>query len=89
MSTPPEEHLPIPDLRTVGDREPGTISPDFRDLLNDVQRKQSWYREYAIENQEDPFEYLGKFNINNDVNEVANSIRSVLGITNDVRKIEN
>ncbi len=80
LSAPPEETLPIPDLRTIGDNEPETISPAFRDLLNDVKRKQSWYRDYAIENGEEPFAYLGKFSAESSVGDVANSITEALSL---------
>ena len=81
LSAPPEEKLPIPDLRTIGDNEPETITPVFRDLLNDVKRKQAWYRDYAIENGEEPFAYLGKFSVHNGVIEVSDSIREALSLT--------
>ena len=81
LSSPPEEKLPIPDLRTIGDNEPETITPAFRDLLNDVKRKQAWYRDYAIENGEEPFPYLGKFSVNDGVMEVSDSIREALSLT--------
>ncbi len=86
LSAPPEEKLPIPDLRTIGDNEPETISPAFRDLLNDVKRKQAWYRDYAIENGEEPFAYLGKFSIHDGVDKVAASIREALHLTASDRK---
>jgi len=81
LSAPPEEKLPIPDLRTIGDHEPEMISPEFRDLLNDVKRKQAWYCDYAIENEEEPFAYLGKFSLRNGVMEVSDSIREALSLT--------
>ena len=81
LSTPPEEKLPIPDLRTIGDSEPETITPAFRDLLNDVKRKQAWYRDYAIENGEKPFAYLGKFSVNDGIMEVSDSISEALSLT--------
>jgi len=49
LSHPPEEKLPIPDLRTVGDHVPGDFSIDMHDLLADVLRKQDWYRDYLLE----------------------------------------
>lgn len=78
LSEPPVEKLPIPDLRTFGDKEPESISPAFRDLINDVKRKQTWYREYAIENGEEVFPYLGSFSIQDSAKDVAKSIVKVL-----------
>ena len=86
LSAPPVEKLPIPDLRTIGDSEPDTISPEFRDLINDVKRKQTWYREYAIENGEEPFAYLGAFSLQNSIEEVAKSMKEALSINAMERK---
>ena len=86
LTRPPEEKLPLPDLRTIGDKEPEKISPNFRDLLNDIKQKQEWYRDYAIESREEPFEYLGRFTIRDEVEEVANSIRHVLNVSPRERK---
>lgn len=85
LSNPPQENLPIPDLRTVADRELSTITPDFRELLNDIKRKQEWYREYAIENGEQEFEYLGRFTINDNIKDVAKSIYNALELNNTLR----
>jgi len=86
LTQPPQEKLPLPDLRTVGDKEPEKISPNFRDLLNDIKQKQEWYRDYAIESGEEVFEYLGKFTIQDEVEVVANSIRDALNISQMERK---
>ena len=86
LTEPPQEKLPLPDLRTVGDKEPEKISPNFRDLLNDIKQKQEWYRDYAIENSEEVFEYLGKFTIQDEVEVVANSLRNALNISLMERK---
>lgn len=86
LRQPPKENLPIPDLRTIKDRGQKSISVDFRDLLNDMKRKQAWYREYAIENGEEAFLYLGKFSLKNSIEEVSNSIKKALNISNEDRK---
>ena len=86
LSQPPQEKLPLPDLRTLGDKEPESISPNFRELLNDIKLKQEWYREYAIENDEEPFKYLGSFSADDKIEEVAYSIQHALNITDKERK---
>jgi Zn-dependent peptidase ImmA (M78 family)/DNA-binding XRE family transcriptional regulator len=78
---PPKEELPLPDLRTLNNQEPEKISPNFRELLNEIKAKQAWYREYAIENEEDPFVYLKKFTTHHSIKEVALSIGHALGVT--------
>lgn len=86
LAEPPKETLPIPDLRTIGDRAPESISPDFWDLLEDIKRKQSWYHDYATENAEEPFAYLGKFSTRSEVGEVADSIKIALNLTSLARE---
>lgn len=81
LSVPPEDKLPIPDLRTLGDNGISEVSPTFKDLLSDVKRKQSWYRDYAIESEEDKFSYLGRFSMDDGVQKVATSIKVALNLT--------
>lgn len=46
LREPPEEDVPLPDLRTVGDQAPRALSVDLKDVLRDVLRRQLWYRDY-------------------------------------------
>ena len=46
LQAPPQEHLPLPDLRTVGGELPDKPSLDLMDTVRDVLRKQAWYLEY-------------------------------------------
>lgn len=86
LSTPPKEKLPISDFRTLGDNAQEIVSNALKDLLNDIARKQAWYRDYAIENGEETFAYLGQFSINDGVQKIANSIKQALNLTADERK---
>jgi len=86
LSAPPNEKLPIPDLRTLKDKEQKSISVEFRDLLNDIKRKQAWYRDYAIESGEETFVYLGKFSPKDSVEKVSASIKKALNISIEDRK---
>ena len=48
LSAPPEEHLPIPDFRTVGDERLDHSSPDLLDTIHLTQQRQEWYRNYIL-----------------------------------------
>ena len=48
LREPPEDDLPIPDLRTVGDHAAREISVDLKDVMRDVLRRQIWYRDYQV-----------------------------------------
>ena len=63
LSKPPVEKTPIPDLRTVAEGRPATVSPDFLDLLNDVLVKHQWYREYLEARDAKRLPFVGKFRV--------------------------
>lgn len=86
LREPPAEKLPIPDLRTVGDKPPRDPSPDFLDLVNDVLTKQQWYREYREVEGADPLPFIGRYGVNDDAETIAADIRDALSIDDDMRE---
>ena len=86
LEEPPAEKLPLPDLRTVGDKPPREPSPDFLDLVNDVLTKQQWYREYREANGGEPLPFVGRYGADDDAETIAADIRSTLSIDDDMRK---
>jgi Zn-dependent peptidase ImmA (M78 family) len=76
--TPPDDELPIPDLRTVGSDPATGLDHNFRDLLKDVLFKRDWYRDFCIEIDGDDLPFVGRFNVNSSVTEVARDIKRVL-----------
>lgn len=82
LNEPPAYQLPITDFRTIGDQPPPPFSADFRDLLNEVLRKQNWFREYRLEQTTELLTFVGKYGVNASPREVARDIRSVLHIHN-------
>lgn len=85
LSSPPEDKLPIPDLRTLPSIRSQKISPDFHDLINEVLRKQNWYREYILEEGGSPLPFVGDFGLNAPPEAVADNIGAVLGIDEKFR----
>ena len=47
LSEPMQEPVPLPDLRTVGNRFVGLPSVDLLDTVYQCQQRQDWYREFA------------------------------------------
>ena len=86
LSAPPEEKLPLPDLRIVAGTQPHPSSPDFSDLLNDVLRKQQWYREYQESEGAQPVPFIGSFTLSSSPEIIAVDIRDTLGINDKMRQ---
>jgi Zn-dependent peptidase ImmA (M78 family) len=59
LPEPPDEPLPIPDLRTLGDRPTRRPSPNLLDTIFDMQRRQSWLRDERVEEGQPPLSFVG------------------------------
>lgn len=86
LSAPPSEELPLPDLRTVANRPPSRPSPELFDLLQDVLRKQEWYREYQEDEGASPILFIGRYSVSDDPNQIAANIRDTLGVNEEMRR---
>lgn len=78
LEEPPEEQIPIPDFRTMGDARPTRPSPDLLDIIYQCQQRQDWFRAYARVNQARPIEFVGSLSLSVDVVDAAEQIRSAL-----------
>ncbi|MHB8191166.1 MAG: helix-turn-helix domain-containing protein [Ferrimicrobium sp.] len=78
LPEPPEESLPVPDFRTMGDIEVGHASPDLLDIIYQCQQRQEWYRDYARLHREPPVPFVGTFTVGTDVAEAAAQMSAVL-----------
>ena len=85
LSQPPDEALPLPDLRTTSGTPPRKPSPDFLEVLYDALRKQEWYREYLLSEQAEPVPFVGRFTTNAAINDVAADIRNTIGLDESFR----
>lgn len=86
LSEPPDESLPLPDLRVKPGTPPRDPSPDFLDVLYDAMRKQEWYHEYLRGEEADPVPFVGRYSEDAHVETVAEDIRSTLGLTERFRQ---
>ena len=86
LSSPPEESLPLPDLRTFEETGIDRPSPNFLDLLYDVLRKHAWYRQELIEQNGPTLGFVGRFGNEPDVNVVARDIIETVGLTESLRE---
>jgi transcriptional regulator with XRE-family HTH domain len=84
LREPPEESVPIPDLRTVGNRHIGHPSPDLLDTIYLCQ--QAWYRDWARSVDEEPLGFVGSAGLDDPVVETAAAMRRALGFDLDARR---
>jgi Zn-dependent peptidase ImmA (M78 family) len=86
LPEPPVEHVPIPDLRTVGNRHVTRPSPDLLDTVYICQQRQEWYRDFARSEREDPLPFVGSVALTTNVEAAATRIRTALGFDIDARR---
>lgn len=83
LKEPPQEALPLPDLRTVGGQPPARPSIDLLDTVKEVLRRQQWYVEYLTEHEAARLSYVGRFSPQSDVKTVVADMRNTLGLSGD------
>lgn len=86
LPEPPEERVPIPDLRTIGSVYLGHPSPDLLDTIYLCQRRQDWYRDWARSEGEEPCDFVGSVTLQTPVEDVAASMRERLGFEVEARR---
>lgn len=80
LKQPPQETLPLPDLRTVGGRHPDRPSSELIEMVQIVLRRQEWYAEYLRDQGVERNPYVGRFTARSKVDDVVQDMRQVLGI---------
>jgi len=78
LQEPPEEPLPVPDYRTIGDAGVRRASPDLLDTIFQSQQRQEWYRDFAQVTREDPVPFIGSLTVATPVVAAATTMREAL-----------
>ena len=78
LQEPPEEQVPIPDYRTIGDAGIRRPSPDLLDTIFQCQQRQEWYRDFAQVTREDPVALIATLTAATPVVEGAATMRGAL-----------
>jgi Zn-dependent peptidase ImmA (M78 family) len=86
LPQPPEEHVPIPDFRTIGSGRVRRPSPDLLDTIYLCQQRQEWYRDFARISGAQALEFVSSATVNSDVVATAAQIRTVLHFDVDERR---
>ncbi len=79
LAAPPEERLPIPDLRTLA-RRPARPSPDLLDTIYAMQRRQDWLREERLDGEADAMEFVGSARLTDEASAVGQEMRRAVGL---------
>lgn len=85
LAEPPDEEVPIPDMRTFGNAEVAQPSADMLDAIYLCQDRQQWYRGYAVEHGLAPLEFVGSATTSDHPVLVADRIRNILNFDVDDR----
>lgn len=80
LTEPPEEALPIPDLRTVEGQGVTRPSTELLDLVKLMLQRQEWYRDYLKQQLAEPNPNVGRFSANHSVAEIVADMRFQLGV---------
>jgi len=80
LSEPPEEDVPIPDMRTLGSVELTHPSPDLLDTVYLCQQRQTWYRSYAQTYGLGTLPFVGSLDAHTSVEAAAAAIRTTLDL---------
>jgi len=80
LPEPPEERIPIPDLRTIRNQDITHPSPDLLDTIYTMQRRQAWLREEMIDCGVVPLDFVGSAKTSDDAPEVGREMRRLVGL---------
>jgi Zn-dependent peptidase ImmA (M78 family)/transcriptional regulator with XRE-family HTH domain len=81
LPKPPIESLPIPDFRTLEDKELARPSPDLLDTIYTMQRRQAWLREELLEAEAEPLEFIESAKVTDDPAAIGREMRRTVGLT--------
>lgn len=80
LTKPPEEVLPIPDLRTLEGRGVQRPSAELLDLVKLMLQRQEWYREYLQQHFAETSPYVSRFSNSDSVAAIVEDMRACLGV---------
>jgi Zn-dependent peptidase ImmA (M78 family) len=78
LPAPPEEKAPIPDFRTVANKEVPRPSPDLLETVYLCEQRQEWYRDSARYRGESALRFVGSLTLDTPVEEAAATIAKEL-----------
>jgi Zn-dependent peptidase ImmA (M78 family) len=85
LEEPPDEQVPIPDFRTMGDFGVPRPSADLLDTIFQCQQRQEWYRSFAQVSGEGPVSFIGTLSTSTSVTDAAAAMTALLRFGVDER----
>jgi Zn-dependent peptidase ImmA (M78 family)/transcriptional regulator with XRE-family HTH domain len=80
LQKPPIDELPIPDLRTLDGRSVSRPSAELLDLLKLMQQRQSWYRDFLMEEDAAPCGFVARYRTSDPIEVIVDDMRQSLGL---------
>lgn len=87
MSKPPDEELPVKDLRAFGDGKRRHNSPNLIDIIYSCEMRQNWYHDFSKGSGEVKPSFVGSAKVETSPENIAENMREVLKL--DVRTLRN
>ncbi|GAA2960191.1 MULTISPECIES: ImmA/IrrE family metallo-endopeptidase [Glutamicibacter] len=82
----PTVEIPIPDFRTIGNRELRRPTPDLLETIFISEQRQEWYRNHALSSGAELLSFVGSLTIQDSIYSAAESIREQLQFTMPERR---
>jgi Zn-dependent peptidase ImmA (M78 family) len=80
LQKPPDERLPVPHYRTLGDDSPRRPSPNLLETIQTMQRRQSWMREFLIDEGQERLPFVKSMGLHEQPTSTAQRMRHTLGL---------
>ena len=80
LPKPPEERLPLPDLRTINGQQLLRPSAELLEMVRIVMQRQSWYHDYLLEQGETQCVAVARCDLQMPVSKVVEDMRRMLGV---------
>lgn len=80
LEKPPIETIPFPFFRTIANQSSTRVSINLYDTILLIQRRQEWVSDYLKDNDYDPIDFVGSYNLDSKMLDIVNDIRRKLGL---------